>query len=114
MLSQRTQLAARQLPALSGFYWGGRVLRGALAVAARLRRARHPSIRRECLGPCDRRERGRIARLVAGYIASYMCLRTHLTVAKDSPSASALASAGALVVTPQVVRLHHRQERIAA
>ena len=46
----------------------------------------------------------------------YMESRTHLALEKDAPVTRPLApaSAGRLVVIPQVSGLHHRYDRVAA
>lgn len=74
------------------------------------------SIRRECLDHVIVLSERGLRRILAQYVAYYQETRTHLSLAKDSPQARAVASreTGPIVATPQVGGLHHRYDRRAA
>jgi putative transposase len=74
------------------------------------------SIRRECLDHVIAINETGLRRVLTRYIAYYMESRTHLALEKDAPVTRpvAPASAGRIVVTPQVGGLHHRYDRVAA
>ena len=74
------------------------------------------SIRRACLDHIIAINETGLRRVVTRYIAYYMESRTHLALEKDAPVTRPLApaSAGRLVVIPQVSGLHHRYDRVAA
>ena len=74
------------------------------------------SIRRDFLDHVIAINETGLRRVLARYIAYYMESRTHLALEKDAPVTRpvAPASAGRIVVTPQVGGLHHRYDRVAA
>jgi transposase InsO family protein len=74
------------------------------------------SIRRECLDHVIVVNEIGLRRVLASYVAYYTRSRTHLALAKDSPVPRPVqaASAGRIVVAPEVGGLHHRYDRVAA
>jgi transposase InsO family protein len=74
------------------------------------------SIRRECLNHLIVFNAAGLRRVVAAYIAYYMRSRTHLSLAKDSPTPRPVMppTAGRIVAVREVGGLHHRYERVAA
>ena len=74
------------------------------------------SIRRECLDHVIVFIAAGLRRVIAAYIACYLCSRTHLALAKDTPSSRPVRppSAGRIVAIREVGGLHHRYDRIAA
>ena len=74
------------------------------------------SIRRECLDHVIVLNQTHLRRTLARYIAYYQSSRTHLALAKDSPTprhVQAVAD-GHVIAFPEVGGLHHRYERRAA
>jgi hypothetical protein len=55
-------------------------------------------------------------RILKSYFAYYRRSRTHLSLGKDAPEPRAVhpPSMGEIVELPEVGRLHHRYERLAA
>jgi putative transposase len=74
------------------------------------------SIRRECLDHVIVLNEAGLQRLLTAYVAYYLHSRTHLALAKDTPSPRPVTppSAGRIVAIPAVSGLHHRYGRIAA
>jgi transposase InsO family protein len=74
------------------------------------------SIRRECLDHLIVVHAAGLHRVLTASVAYYMRSRTHLALAKDTPSPRPVTppSAGRLVAIPEVGGLHHRYDRIAA
>jgi transposase InsO family protein len=73
------------------------------------------SIRRECLDHIIVLNARGLRRVVADYVAYYMRSRTHLALAKDSPTPRrVMPPIGRIVAIPEVNGLHHRYERAAA
>ena len=74
------------------------------------------SFRRECLDHVIVLNKAGLRRVLAAYVAYYMRSRTHLALAKDSPTARPVQSpsAGRVVATAEVGGLHHRYDRVAA
>jgi putative transposase len=73
------------------------------------------SIRRECLDHVIALSAAGLQRVLTEYTAYYMTARTHLALAKDSPTTRPIMppSAGRVVATPLVGGLHHRYDRAA-
>jgi putative transposase len=73
------------------------------------------SIRRECLDHVIALSAAGLQRVLTEYTAYYMTARTHLALAKDSPTPRPIMppSAGRVVATPLVGGLHHRYDRAA-
>ena len=90
--------------------------RPALAVAERLRGARHRLDPTRVPRSHDRDERDRPSPSAHGYVAYYMRSRTHLALGKDTPITRPVSplSAGRIVAMPEVGGLHHRYDRVAA
>jgi hypothetical protein len=75
------------------------------------------SIRRACLDHIIAINETGLRRVLTRYIAYYMESRTHLALDREGRAGhttSPPASAGQIVVTPQVGGLHHRYDRVAA
>jgi putative transposase len=74
------------------------------------------SIRRECLDHVTVLSAAGLQRVVKKYVAYYMRSRTHLSLAKDSPTSRPVMppTAGRVVAVPEVNGLHHRYDRAAA
>jgi transposase InsO family protein len=74
------------------------------------------SIRRECLDHVIVVNETGLARVLRRYLAYYHHSRTHLSLAKDSPTRRPIArpAIGPVVAIPQVGGLHHRYDRRAA
>ncbi len=74
------------------------------------------SIRRECLDHVIVLNERHLRRILASYFDYHHRSRTHLSLDKDAPDARPVqpADAGKIVAFPQVGRLHHRYERLAA
>ena len=74
------------------------------------------SIRRECLDHVIVLNEAGLRQILTAYVAYYLRSRTHLALAKDTPSPRpvTLPSAGRIVSIPEVGGLHHRYDRIAA
>ncbi len=74
------------------------------------------SIRRECLDHIIVFNERHLRRVLRAYVAYYQRSRTHLALQKDTPEARTVypATAGRIVVRPEVGGLHHRYERQAA
>jgi transposase InsO family protein len=74
------------------------------------------SIRRECLDHLIVINEAGLRRVLASYVGYYMCSRTHLALAKDSPVPRPVKSpsTGRILATPEVGGLHHRYDRVAA
>jgi transposase InsO family protein len=74
------------------------------------------SIRRECLDHVIVVNETGLARVLSRYLAYYHHSRTHLSLAKDSPTRRPIArpAIGPVVAIPQVRGLHHRYDRRAA
>jgi transposase InsO family protein len=74
------------------------------------------SIRRECLDHVIVLSAAGLQRIVNDYVAYYMCSRTHLSLAKDSPTPRPVMppAAGRIIATREVNGLHHRYDRAAA
>jgi hypothetical protein len=116
--------------------WGALRIHGELQTATTLAGIRHPdrphgaalarqnayiervigSIRRECLDHVIVANETGLRRVLEVYVLYYMHSRTHLTLAKDSPVSRPVQSpsSGRIAATPEVGRLHHRYERVAA
>ena len=73
------------------------------------------SIRRECLDHVIVLNAAGLHRIVTAYVAYYTRSRTHLALAKDTPSSRPVTppSAGRIAIR-EVGGLHHRYDRIAA
>jgi len=75
------------------------------------------SIRRECLDHVIVLNEAGLQQILTAYVAYYnLRSRTHLALAKDTPSPRPVTppSAGRIVSIPEVGGLHHRYDRIAA
>ena len=74
------------------------------------------SIRRECLDHVIVANAAGLRRVLAAYVAYYMRSRTHLALAKDTPTPRPVQSpsVGRIVPTAEVGGLHHRYDRVAA
>ena len=74
------------------------------------------SIRRECLDHVIVVNETGLARVLRRNLAYYHHSRTHLSLAKDSPTRRPIArpAIGPVVAIPQVGGLHHRYDRRAA
>jgi putative transposase len=74
------------------------------------------SIRRECLDHVIVLGEKHLRRILRSYFDYYRCSRTHLSLAKDTPTTRVVQKpeAGEIVAIPQVGGLHHRYERRAA
>jgi transposase InsO family protein len=72
------------------------------------------SLRRECLDHVIVLNARGLRRVVADYVAYYMRSRTHLALAKDSPTPRRVMPTGRILAIPEVNGLHHRYERAAA
>jgi putative transposase len=74
------------------------------------------SIRRECLDHVIVLGEKHLRTILRSYFAYYLCSRTHLSLAKDTPTTRVVRGpeAGTIVAMPQVGGLHHRYERRAA
>ena len=74
------------------------------------------SIRRECLDHVIVFNEGSLYRHVKSFVDYYHESRTHLSLAKDTPSSRPVQSpeSGRVIALPQVGGLHHRYERRAA
>jgi putative transposase len=74
------------------------------------------SIRRECLDHVIVLNEAGLQQILTAYVAYYLRSRTHLALAKDTPSPRPVTppSAGRIVAIPEVGGLHHRYDRIAA
>jgi transposase InsO family protein len=74
------------------------------------------SIRRECLDHVIVLSAAGLQCIVKDYVSYYMRSRTHLSLAKDSPTPRPVmpATAGRIVAVPEVSGLHHRYDRVAA
>jgi len=74
------------------------------------------SIRREYLDHVIVLSEAGLQRILTAYVAYYLRSRTHLALAKDTPSPRPVTppSAGRIVAIPEVGGLHHRYDRIAA
>jgi putative transposase len=71
------------------------------------------SIRRECLDHVIVLGEKHLRRILKGYFDYYLGSRTHLALAKDTPTTRTVQGpdAGQIVEIPQVGGLHHRYER---
>jgi putative transposase len=85
-------------------------------LAERIRRARHRSIRRECLDHIVIFNERHLRRVLSSYVDYYHGTRTHLSLDKDCPDSRPIQhrSVGRVVAIPKVGGLHHRYERLAA
>jgi len=74
------------------------------------------SIRRECLDHVIVLGETHLRRILKSYFDYYLFSRTHLSLAKDTPTTRVVQGpeAGEIVEIPQVGGLHHRYERRAA
>jgi putative transposase len=74
------------------------------------------SIQRECLDHAIVLGEKHLRRILKSYFDYYLGSRTHLSLAKDAPTARVVQGpeAGQIVAIPQVGGLHHRYERRAA
>jgi len=74
------------------------------------------SIRRECLDHVIVLGEKHLRRILRSYFDYYRRSRTHLSLAKDTPTTRVVQGpeAGEIVAIPQVGGLHHRYERCAA
>jgi transposase InsO family protein len=74
------------------------------------------SIRRECLDHVIVLNEAGLRRILRSYFDYYERSRTHLSLGKDAPISRPIqhAAMGWVVEIPQVGRLHHRYERVAA
>jgi len=74
------------------------------------------SVRRECLDHVIVLNQADLCRLLKSYFAYYRRSRTHLSLGKDAPEPRPVQGPqeGNIVAFPQVGRLHHRYERLAA
>ena len=70
------------------------------------------SIRRECLDHIVVFGEGHLRRILTAYSAYYNGIRTHLAVAKDSPSRRSVQRFGQVVARPILGGLHHEYGRI--
>lgn len=73
------------------------------------------SIRRECLDHVIVLGEEHLRRILRGYFHCYQSSRTHLSLAKDTPTSRVVQGpeAGEIMAIPQVGGLHHRYERHA-
>ena len=74
------------------------------------------SIRRECLDHVIVLSAAGLQRVVKDYVAYYMRSRTHLSLAKDSPTPRSVMppAVGRIVEVAEVHGLHLRYDRVAA
>jgi putative transposase len=74
------------------------------------------SIRRECLDHVIVANATGLHRVLTAYVEYSLRSRTHLALSKDAPMSRPVMppSAGRIVSTPEVGRLHHRYSRAAA
>ena len=74
------------------------------------------TIRRECLDHVIVFNQAHVRRMLARYLSYYHESRTHLSLAKDAPTARLVQSPekGNVIAFPEVGGLHHRYERRAA
>ena len=74
------------------------------------------SIRRECLDHVIILSEAGLRRMLRSYFDYYERSRTHLSLGKDAPISRPIQpqAMGRIVEIPQVGRLHHRYERVAA
>jgi len=74
------------------------------------------SIRRDCLDHLIVIDERHLRRILASHFDYYHRSRTRLSLGKDSPVPRPVesAKAGEVIALPQVGRLHHRYERLAA
>jgi len=74
------------------------------------------TLRRECLDHVVVLNETHLRRLLRDYLAYYHCVRTHLSLEKDSPEPRLVErlDQGRIVETPMVGGLHHRYTRQAA
>jgi transposase InsO family protein len=69
------------------------------------------SIRRECLDHVIVFNEAGLRRILAQYAMYYQYSRTHLGLAKDTPTSRPVSALGSIVSVPQVGGLHHRYDR---
>jgi transposase InsO family protein len=69
------------------------------------------SIRRECLDHVVVLNEAGLRRILAQYAMYYQYSRTHLGLAKDTPTSRPVSALGSIVSVPQVGGLHHRYDR---
>jgi len=72
------------------------------------------SIRRECLNHFVVFNTRHLKRILREYFDHYNRSRTHLALAKDSPTTRSVTLCGNILAIPKVGGLHHRYERRAA
>ena len=74
------------------------------------------SVRRECLNHVIILNERHLRRVLVSYLDYYHRSRTHLSLGKDTPEGRPVqpGGSGKIVSFPQVGRLHHRYERLAA
>jgi len=72
------------------------------------------SIRRECLNHFVVFNTRHLKRILREYLDYYNRSRTHLALAKDSPTTRSVTLRGNILAIPKVGGLHHRYERRAA
>jgi transposase InsO family protein len=72
------------------------------------------SIRRECLNHFVVLSARHLKRILRKYFDYYNRSRTHLALAKDSPTTRSVMPHGEILAIPQVGGLHHRYERRVA
>jgi putative transposase len=74
------------------------------------------TLRRECLDHVVMLNETHLRRLLRHYLAYYHCVRTHLSMEKESPGPRLVEhpDQGRIVETPMVGGLHHRYTRQAA
>jgi len=88
----------------------------AIAVAERLRGARHRFDPARLLDHVIVVNATGLRRMLTAYVAYYMRSRTHLGLGKETPSPRPVtpSSSGRIVAIPEVGGLHHRYDRVAA
>ena len=70
------------------------------------------SIRRECLDHTIVFWEADLRRILNGYVAYYNDLRTHLSLAKDTPNSRAVQSCSDIIARPILGGLHHYYARV--
>ncbi len=69
------------------------------------------SIRRECLDHVIVLGEAHLRRVLRSYVAYYNGLRTHLSLAKDTPSGRGIQRTGSIIRRPILAGLHHHYTR---